>query len=61
MKTLGQLLMETACGTEKERTISDQEIREVMEPIVYRASKAIEELRREQRRLLATRHRIILD
>lgn len=61
MKTLGQLLMEAANGPDKVRVLSKEEVDGAMRPIVERASKAIEKLRREQRRLLATRRRIILD
>lgn len=61
MKTLGQLLIETATGPDKVRKLTAQEVHDAMLPIVERSNHAIDELRREQRRLLSESRHFIVD
>jgi hypothetical protein len=50
--TLGKLVVETARGAQKERTVSVKEIQEVSRDISERVTPKIEQIRDDQRRAL---------
>jgi hypothetical protein len=58
--TLGKLVLDTARGHEKERSISPQEVQELSRDISERVTPRIEEIRDEQRRALEELKPVVL-
>jgi len=50
--TLGKLLLETARGSETERTVPKEHMREIGQSIMQPALKEIDKIREEQRKAL---------
>jgi hypothetical protein len=58
--TLAKLLLETAQGQVKERTISPDEVRAITREISERVTPEIEEIREQQRRALEDTKPVVL-
>jgi hypothetical protein len=58
--TLAKLLLETATGQVKERTISPEEVKAITREISERVTPQIEEIREKQRRSLEDTKPVVL-